>query len=123
MIDNLGPGFDSDRCLECMRRLWTLEANCTSYERYHADQHKTLKEVLDAAAMVLDERLDRMNEFREEARTVQQTYVRNDLYQNAHSQISDRLSSIDGLIKGLLAGLGCTAVVSVAAVILEIFHE
>lgn len=109
-------------CSETGDRLTRLEALFHAYDKAHSALHTALEKVEARDAELLKERLERMNEFRDEARTVQQTYVRDDVYRadaaslaKSVSTATDRIGSLEGRFLGI--GLMATVLSAVALVV------
>ena len=115
-----------------MSDLPILEVRFEDYQHYHEKQHDALKEQLEAKEHALkeqleakehalDRRLEGMNEFREEARTVQNTYLRRDLWEQQHSLLCQRASDLEGTLKGIYLGLGLTFLTAVVTLVWLLF--
>jgi len=61
----------------------------------HEDLHVEANKVLDKDAELMRERLKQMNEFREEGRMVQKTYVRQEVYDSQHATIADKVTALE----------------------------
>jgi aminoglycoside phosphotransferase family enzyme len=84
---------------DCSIRVAVLEAELAAIRREvgiahnaHADLHTEANKVMDKDAELMRERLKQMNEFREEGRVAQLTYVRSDLHDQQYNALSARVS-------------------------------
>ena len=112
-----------------MTDLPILEVRFEDYQHYHEEQHKmlkehveakehALKEQLEAKEHALKERLDHMNEFREEARSIKSTYLNKDTYELQHGMLVEKISVLQGWNKGVIWALG---LINLAAVVTLVF--
>ena len=115
-----------------MTDIATLEVRFETFVHYHEERHHALKEALDSKEhalkealdstnVALEKRLDGMNEFREEARTVQNTYLRRDLYEQNHETLITRVSRLEGTLRGIYIGLGITLLTTVVTLVVLLF--
>ena len=104
-----------------MSDLPILEVRFEDYQHYHEKQHNALKEQLEVKEHALDRRLEGMNEFREEARTMQNAYLRRDLWEQQHSLLCQRASDLEGTLKGIYIGLGLTFLTAVVTLVWMLF--
>lgn len=91
----------------CATRVAVLEADLASIRREvalahkaHEDLHVEANKVLGKDAELMRERLAQMNEFREEGRMVQSTYVRQEVYDSKHLALSDKVYALEKTTAG-----------------------
>ena len=103
------------------RTLAVLKTRFEDYQFSHNNQHQALGEVLAAKEVTLKERLESMNEFREEARTVQNTYMRKDLHEQQYTLLISRIATLEGTLRGIYIGLGITVLTTVVTLVIMLF--
>lgn len=87
---------------DCSVRVAVLENEIAALRREvgiahtaHADLHIEADKVREKDAEIMRERLTQMNEFREEGRQVQQTYVRQEVYDTRHGALVDKIAMLE----------------------------
>lgn len=115
------------------RQTWSIEALKEHFENQmndHADRaieryNTQLREIVTAQA-AMDKRLDSINEFREQLRDQEMTYLTKAEYQSAHKYLMERVETLghradksDGRAAGIMVAISAIAAIMTILVALS----